>query len=688
MSPETARLVGAEATIELAVRVSTVAIRAGPEAAASFAAAAPAAARRTLDGCQFRRWAEIIASFAGLAPESLSVVLERTEELLQDLDPAALESWLLAGVRAGGGDPARRLRFFRRGAAEAERLLARSRGELCFGDVERRMRAWFIGLWGDLAGIGEATEQASRPRATFRGRFIIMPVTVPGFRGAALEGLFRASLAHIGAHLAFASPQLPRGTRKPLERAVISLIEDARVEHLAMKNLPGLALLWRQFHVARPAGFATTESLLARLARALIDPDYDDPHGWVAKGKALFFAEREHWYDPAISCAIGNLLANDLGQMRLQFDPKRFVVEPAYRDDNLGLWEEDPEDATTPVFVEMTGESFRSRHDDGGRERPGETTQGEGAGLAAETAEEQGVVVARLSEWDWQAGCDRPEWVTVREVKPSFGRVGLIAEAIDRHPAVAQRIDALVRAARISRGERLRRRADGERLDLDAAIAAISDLRSGRTPDAAVYELTTRRRRDLAVALILDASLSTADRAAEEDRTILDLERDAAALLGHAMAAMGDPFAIFAFDSRGRDQVRILSVKRFEEPFGPGAAGALAGISPGFSTRLGAALRFAGKELAGQKTHRKLALVVSDGEPFDIDSPDPRYLVEDARHAVFELHQQGIDAFCLGLGGRHVETLGRIFGRRGFAVVRRIGTLPERLAALYFRLAR
>jgi len=36
---------------------------------------------------------------------------------------------------------------------------------------------------------------------------------------------------------------------------------------------------------------------------------------------------------------LGGLLGNDMGQMRVQFNFKTYVVEPAYRDDNQGLWD-------------------------------------------------------------------------------------------------------------------------------------------------------------------------------------------------------------------------------------------------------------------------------------------------------------------------------------------------------------
>ena len=49
------------------------------------------------------------------------------------------------------------------------------------------------------------------------------------------------------------------------------------------------------------------------------------------------------------------------------------------------------------------------------------------------------------------------------------------------------------------------------------------------------------------------------------------------------------------------------------------------------------------------RSHRKLILVLTDGEPSDIDVVDPRDLVEDARRAVLSLRARGIDVFGVTL---------------------------------------
>jgi nitric oxide reductase activation protein len=152
------------------------------------------------------------------------------------------------------------------------------------------------------------------------------------------------------------------------------------------------------------------------------------------------------------------------------------------------------------------------------------------------------------------------------------------------------------------------------------------------------------------------------------------------------MAGLGDPFAIHAFCSNGRDEVRYIRVKDFDDSFDGLAKRRLAGLEGALSTRIGAAIRHAGAELARRRSHRRLLLVVTDGEPSDVDVGDRAYLVEDARKAVLTLAHQGIDVFCVGLDAGGDSYLSRIFGRRNVLQIDRLERLPEKLPLLYLRL--
>ena len=83
---------------------------------------------------------------------------------------------------------------------------------------------------------------------------------------------------------------------------------------------------------------------------------------------------------------------------------------------------------------------------------------------------------------------------------------------------------------------------------------------------------------------------------------------------------------------------------------------------------------------------RKLLLMITDGEPSDVDVHDPRYLTLDAKKAVESLAQSGVHTFCLSVDPRADKYVSRIFGQRNYLVVDRLAKLPEILPFVYFRL--
>ncbi|MEM1002963.1 MAG: VWA domain-containing protein, partial [Bacteroidota bacterium] len=124
----------------------------------------------------------------------------------------------------------------------------------------------------------------------------------------------------------------------------------------------------------------------------------------------------------------------------------------------------------------------------------------------------------------------------------------------------------------------------------------------------------------------------------------------------------------------------------FNSNYNSTAQAYLAGLRGKLSTRLGTAMRHGVKDLKSQHTHRRLMLVISDGEPSDIDVDDRSYLVEDARKVVRSLSRLGIDVFCVGLEKGAENYLNRIFGRKNYTLVSNLSALPARLTNLYFRL--
>jgi nitric oxide reductase NorD protein len=657
--------------------------RAGREAAELCRHAGATAALAALDAWpRLGRpdWWAGMARLAREAPDCLLLALAHAAAVLAAVGEAGFADFVALGLRAAGRNRARREAFFALRDALSRRALARG-AVPGFEAEERRLKLFITALWGRVPALRPLPAPPDRPpprRARIADGVVLLPESFPGVPPADQSALFRAAAAHAAAHLTYSAGRQPVGRLKPLQLALIGLVEDARVEALMLRRFPGLRRLWALFHVAAPAG-VTAPALMARLSRALLDPDYADPDGFVAKGRALFADADPD--DPGMSRRIGGLLGNDLGQMRLQFNPRTYVIEPAYRDDNLGLWDFGKQGEAAAEVIDLMVEAARVREEAGdGRSDP--RGSAEGTARARPAAPAEGMVLARYPEWDRAHGVERPDWTCVREVPAPLGDSRRIAQAMDGAPDLRRRIDRLVRAARPSRPQRLRRLPEGTDLDLDAVLDSVMAEASGELPDGRIYRATLPRRRDLASVILIDVSEST------RQGGILEVERLAVAALGAAMAQVGDPFALLAFASEGREHVRLMRVKDFGEPFGVLAQAKLAGLAPGLSTRLGAALRHAGAELSRQRSFRRLVLVLTDAEPSDIDVPDRQDLVEDARRAVLRLRAEGKDVFGVVIGHAGAENAMRIFGRAGYVALRRLEDLPARLADLYFRLSR
>jgi nitric oxide reductase activation protein len=133
--------------------------------------------------------------------------------------------------------------------------------------------------------------------------------------------------------------------------------------------------------------------------------------------------------------------------------------------------------------------------------------------------------------------------------------------------------------------------------------------------------------------------------------------------------------------------VRYLHIKGFGEHWGEAVKGRLAAMQATYSTRMGAAMRHAAHTLAAQKADKKLMLVLTDGQPSDVDVIDARLLIDDARQAVKELDQQGIYTYCINLDAKADAYVRDIFGTQ-YTVVDRVDQLPEKLPRLFMALTR
>lgn len=276
----------------------------------------------------------------------------------------------------------------------------------------------------------------------------------------------------------------------------------------------------------------------------------------------------------------------------------------------------------------------------------------------------------RYDEWDarrrqYLAGYCR---VTVVSGPPvlAAGRALAARVEVEQRRAIEQARAAVLRVESALRWKT--RQKDGPEIDVDAATERLTALRAGHEGTQRVYLSRRKSARELAVMVLLDASLSTD--AWVDDQRVLDLERDAAVIVGQAMDGLVDELAFAAFSSDTHEDCRFETLKRFDEPWAHGLA-RLAQLTPAGYTRIGPAIRHASTELARCRAHKRVLLMLTDGKPSDRDRYEGRHGESDVRQAIREAGQEHIEVLALGADPRARAAITSMFGRGSVAGLRR-----------------
>ncbi len=569
-------------------------------------------------------------------------------------------------------------------------------------DVQRRIALYLRALWAQEFPIRPASAAEIKSRIGLRpyieSQAMYLPDACAAHEGIDGMAFYRAAAAHCAAHLVH-HRQEPFSARKlkPLPIALIGLIEDARVEALAMRHYSGLKNLWGQFHTATPDQSRTAGEYLNRLARALLDENYADPDPWITLGRERFSSARDRLENHQVSWNIGMELAQAFSVKRLDFHPREAVLSARYRDDNYCLWDfretrrkwrltvsYDTPDQVIKADREMSGNVVQQVED---FTHAPDAQWDEGA-ISVVARKEQPEVPIYYPEWDYQTRQERPAWSAVLEKTAQQGNPAIIDDIALQHRHIIGQMRDLLDAMHPQGVLRIRRLIDGDEIDLNLALESLIDYQAGIEPSPRVMMRNTRKSRDIVVMVLLDLSQSTNNRVAGHDHTVLDLTRQATALLAEAIQRVGDPFAIHGFCSNGRHEVAYYRLKDFSQHYDEASKARLAGMTGQLSTRMGTAIRHATRHLKKQNSLKKLLLVITDGEPADIDERDPRYLRFDTKRSVDEARSEGIIPYCISLDPCADQYVTRIFGVRNYMVVDHVERLPDRLPQLYAAITR
>jgi nitric oxide reductase activation protein len=303
-------------------------------------------------------------------------------------------------------------------------------------------------------------------------------------------------------------------------------------------------------------------------------------------------------------------------------------------------------------------------------------------------------VAFAYDEWDRDLNDYRVGWSRVIEKKVPNGDRNFVELTRSRYRGVISSIRHQFQLMKPENLTRINRELDGEDYDLNALVDFVIDKRADGRQSENIYTKRLRKRRDVAVSILLDQSSSTARTITRNPlqpythpgRRIIEIEKEGLVLMSEALEAVGDVYSINGFTSEGRRNVKFYIVKDFDENYSDDTERRIGGITFQNNTRLGAAVRHASAKLLKQEARTKLLIILTDGRPYDHDYGDARYAREDVREALTEAKTSGVTPFCVTIDRESESELRDLYGDVGYTIIDDVLSLPERMPNIYRRL--
>lgn len=675
----------------------------------------PTAARNLGDAELFRGYLTLMHQLASTASRGVRPMLNHIDELLSKLTLSGLRRWANFGSQAYRRDFNNLTAYFNLESADSRAMLQKERRGILFVKTQRKLNFYLRALWGRDFFLRPTGADFADFRPFIEHRILHLPDALDDCGPVAGLELYRATAAHMASHMVYSTAPISAEGLSPAQMFFIGLIEDARIEYKAINEFPGLKKLWHSLMAVtrEERGLENAEHptmlVLEKFAIMLLDKTEssdDEELNAIANHFHAGIAENQ---DNNQFCWHLGLDVFNLFMKRKEVPSLRILerIDIPYRDDNRYVWEFEEFDADVEFeyvpasqrqvrrqvsVIEMANEVDCELAGDDAQEiwtcstnmRPYEDDLTDGQESFNDMWGKEPVSDPfHYQEWDYQIQLHRPDWATIYERRQPRGHVEDIQAIIDEYRPVAHRIKQIIDLLTPEGVQRVRNMEDGDEVDINAAIDAMIAIRMGEQPNTRITMRNVLNTRDLSVVLLLDLSESTNESMSGSEKTVLQLTREACTLVATAIEGIGDPYAIHGFASDGRHDVQYYRFKDFNQHFDDDSKSRLAGMKGGLSTRMGAALRHAGNHLLKQPERRKLILLVTDGEPADIDERDPQHLRHDAKKAVEELYGTGVLTYCLTLDPNADDYVKRIFGANNYTVIDNVDKLPEQLPTLF-----
>ncbi len=685
-------------------------------------ASLPNVARRMSDFDLLKGYLRLMERMIALAPRGMRPMLNNIDQLTSKLTLGGLRRWVLYGAETFKRDFKAQIAYFELSSMESIQILEQERRGTLFIDNQRKLQFYLRAFYNrdfflrPTSGDYE-TKKGLRPYIEYGVMHI--PDAYDDYKhasGRIVPGIdcYRAVCAHAAAHIMETRVAFKGDDLNPLQVACVSLIEDLRVELNTLKKFPGMKKTWIALHPDDEDLKELNPFIvdLVDFSRAALDQKYTAKQSFNSDFLKLFIKKMTKMPESSeMSYELGMKYYELLkAETDVKISASALVATPIlYRDDNRYIWEYEELDWISEGndYVPVSQRQVRKNvnimemYNELDVETAGDDAQEiwtleseyfpdelDGVSLNEVEGKEPVSEPFHYNEWDYQLQLYRPNWATLYERRLRKGDPELINKILKTHKPIANQLKNAIDRMQPQGLVKLKKQQEGSELDLDACVTALADIRSGITPSDRIYVKKVQHIRDVSVNLLMDLSESTNDMVLGSDKTILELMKEATSLLSWAIDKIGDKLTISGFASDSRHDVQYYRFKPFQYSFNDEVKGRLAGIKGGLSTRMGAAIRHAGVDLLTQSSAKRILLILTDGEPADIDVDDPQHLRMDAKKAVEELRSHGIVTFCISLDLHADEYVARIFGKNRFMVIDNIQKLPERLPQLFISLTK
>jgi nitric oxide reductase activation protein len=287
--------------------------------------------------------------------------------------------------------------------------------------------------------------------------------------------------------------------------------------------------------------------------------------------------------------------------------------------------------------------------------------------------------VHRYPEWNFKRREYRADWCTVNEhLFPPSSPASTVVSASRRLHGEVLRLQAELKRLELERRWR-NRQLDGTEIDIDALVDRQATLMARRHPDPRIYVRRKLHDSELAMLILVDASLSSDSWVS--GKRIFDVVRDSTQVLVESFEPTSAKISIGAFYSNTRRDCRFLLAKGFDDSSRLGLQ-RLHAVSPTGYTRIGPAIRHALEVLDSSGARRRLILLLTDAKPTDYDHYEGRYGIEDVRQALREASEQGVHCLALAVCDKSEAYLTQMFGPHGWMLLPDVHSLPSHFVSV------